>query len=68
MKVDKTKSGKPVNHGLPSSYNNHKCRCRDCKDAWAKYINDRGYVKKSREKKRKAKAEAAKTVKFSSDF
>ena len=51
-KVDKTKSGKDVNHGLPSSYNNHRCRCQECTDAWAKYIHERGYVKKSRAKKK----------------
>ena len=52
-KVDKTKSGKDVNHGLPSSYNNHRCRCEECTSAWAKYIHERGYVKKSRAKKKK---------------
>lgn len=53
QKVDFTPSGKPVVHGSASTYNNHKCGCEDCRAAWAKYVNDRGYVKKFREKKKK---------------
>lgn len=55
MKVDKTKSGRDVQHGLPSSYNNHKCRCELCTSAWAKYIYTRGYVRKARAKQKQEK-------------
>lgn len=58
--VNFTGSGKPVIHGQASTYNNHKCGCKECKAAWAKYVKDRGYVAKFREKERKAKL-AAKT-------
>jgi hypothetical protein len=52
-KVEHTPSGKLVVHGRASSYNNHKCRCTDCKAAWAMYMYPR--LKKHREKKRLAK-------------
>ncbi len=46
---------KEVTHGKPSTYNNHKCRCRECTDAWAKYMAPR--IKAHRDKKRRKKAE-----------
>ena len=51
-KVDFTASGKPVTHGLASSYNNHKCGCVPCREAWAKYVRDRGYVTRFREREK----------------
>ena len=52
IKVDYTRTGKTVQHGMASSYNNHRCRCEECTNAWTKYIHDRGYVKKYHKKKR----------------
>jgi hypothetical protein len=28
-------------HGTPSEYVNHKCRCAECKRAWANYNRER---------------------------
>jgi len=53
MKVDFTQSGKPVTHGQASSYNNHKCRCDECRTAWAKYMAPR--IRKYRQDKKKKK-------------
>lgn len=33
-------------HGSPGMYNNYKCRCRPCKDGWAKYTRDRNSLKR----------------------
>ena len=44
---------KELIHGLASTYNNDKCRCDECKTAWAEYQRPR--VKKWREEKRKEK-------------
>lgn len=49
-KVDFTHSGQPVTHGKASSYNNHKCRCDECRAAWAEYMRPR--IKDYRDKKR----------------
>ncbi len=38
-------------HGKPSTYNNLKCRCKACKDAWAEYMRPR--VKKWREERKR---------------
>ena len=50
---------KELVHGRPSTYNNHKCRCRNgdhgpvgCTEAWAEYIRERGYVRKYQARKR----------------
>jgi ribosomal protein L34E len=51
--VEYTPSGKLVVHGRASSYNNHKCKCDECTEAWAIYIAAGGYVKKHRESKKK---------------
>lgn len=40
-KVELTSGGRVVKHGSASSYNNHKCRCQECTDAWAKYMKPR---------------------------
>lgn len=54
-------------HGMPSTYNNHKCRCRTedglftepqtmgCTEAWAAYIRERGYVKNYQKRQREEK-------------
>lgn len=52
-KVEFTKSGKTVEHGSSSSYNNHKCRCPECTEAWRVYLAARGYVKNYRERKKR---------------
>lgn len=44
---------KELVHGRPSTYNNHSCRCEPCTKAWAKYINERGYVRKFQAKQRR---------------
>lgn len=51
-----------LEHGKPSTYNNHGCRCRNgefgpvgCTEAWAAYMRPR--VKAYRERKRKEKLE-----------
>lgn len=46
---------KELVHGRPSTYNNHRCRCEDCTKAWAKYINERGYVRNFQARQRAAK-------------
>jgi len=46
-------------HGRASTYNNYKCRCDECRKAWADYIREGGYVRRYQEKKRKER-EAAK--------
>ncbi len=28
-------------HGTVNGYNNVRCRCDDCRDAWAKYVQRR---------------------------
>ena len=48
---------KEITHGLPSTYNNRKCRCEECTKAWAEYINERGYVIRYRARKQKARLE-----------
>jgi hypothetical protein len=45
-------------HGRASTYNNHKCRCEDCKAAWADYMRDR--VKKWRRKQKQEKQKGTK--------
>lgn len=50
-RVEFTHSGKEVVHGRASSYNNHHCRCQECRTAWAAYMAPR--IKKHREKKKK---------------
>ena len=40
-------------HGRASTYNNYKCRCDECRKAWADYIREGGYVRRYQEKKRK---------------
>ena len=50
-KVELTKGGKPVKHGLASSYNNHKCGCDECTAAWAEYMKPR--IKAYRDAKKK---------------
>lgn len=50
---------KELTHGSPSTYNNHKCRCVECTQAWTDYIRERGYVRKFQAKKRLEKAQAS---------
>lgn len=33
-------SERPIPHGTASGYNNHKCRCQPCRDAWAASMRD----------------------------
>ena len=42
-------------HGRASTYNNYKCRCDECRKAWADYIREGGYVRRYQEKKRQEK-------------
>lgn len=42
-------------HGKPSTYNNHKCRCKPCTKAWAEYMAPR--VKAYRAQKRRERDE-----------
>ena len=42
-------------HGRASTYNNYKCRCDECRKAWADYIREGGYVRRYQEKKRREK-------------
>lgn len=30
--------GRTTQHGTPSMYTNHKCRCQQCRDAWSAYV------------------------------
>lgn len=30
----------PVKHGTIGTYNNHRCRCGECRVAWANYTRD----------------------------
>lgn len=30
-----------IQHGIPSSYNNKKCRCEECTVAWREYMRPR---------------------------
>ena len=46
---------KELQHGKPSTYNNHQCRCDECKAAWREYMRPR--VKAYRARKRKEKLE-----------
>lgn len=48
-----------LTHGSPSTYNNHKCRCADCKKAWADYIRERGYVRRYQQRLRDKKKQEA---------
>jgi hypothetical protein len=41
-------------HGTPSRYNNHGCRCSDCRKAWNSYIRER--VNEWRRKRKKSQA------------
>lgn len=41
---------KELIHGRASTYNNHKCRCDECRAAWAAYMKPR--IRKYRERKR----------------
>lgn len=34
------------NHGMLSMYTNNKCRCKECRSAWAKYYKDLRYKKR----------------------
>lgn len=34
-------------HGTPGGYNNHKCRCDECRAAWNKYCRDRKRARRS---------------------
>lgn len=52
-RIEKTASGKDVIHGRASSYNNHGCRCEECRVAWRDYMRPR--IKKYRQKKKQAK-------------
>lgn len=52
-RVELTHSGKEVVHGRASSYNNHGCRCDECKAAWTAYMRPR--IKKYRADKKKKK-------------
>jgi hypothetical protein len=51
-KVVYTVSGKLVKHGSASSYNNHRCRCRECTDAWADYMRPRIQKRRADAKKK----------------
>jgi beta-galactosidase GanA len=42
-------------HGRPSTYNNHKCHCDECKAAWTKYIREGGYVRRYQKRLRDEK-------------
>lgn len=46
-----------IQHGLASSYNNHKCRCEPCTKAWAEYMKPRiqKYRKKVKDEEAKKK-------------
>jgi hypothetical protein len=52
-RVELTQGGKPVKHGSASSYNNHGCRCDDCKKAWANYMRERMRTYRANKKKGK---------------
>lgn len=52
-RIEKTTSGKDVVHGRASSYNNHGCRCDECRAAWKDYMRPR--IKKYRQDKKQAK-------------
>lgn len=41
-----------LKHGVASTYNNHKCRGPLCREAWAQYIRDKGYVRRYQARKR----------------
>lgn len=45
-----------LNHGRPSTYNNKKCRCPACTQAWTDYIREKGYVRAYQERQRQKKA------------
>ena len=45
-------------HGRASTYNNYKCKCDECRKAWADYIREGGYVRRYQEKQRQKKLEA----------
>lgn len=47
-------------HGKPSTYNNHKCRCPECKKAWAEYMRPR--VKAHRHAKKQAEESAKQAI------
>lgn len=53
---------KELVHGKPSTYNNHQCRCVECKAAWAEYQAPR--VKAWRDKKKAEKDGGSVRVKF----
>lgn len=53
--VEDTDVNDSLEHGRPSTYNNHKCRCGDCRKAWAKYIRDKGYVRAYQQRQRDKK-------------
>jgi len=44
---------KEFEHGKASSYNNYKCRCDLCRQAWADYMRDR--VRRYRARKKAEK-------------
>lgn len=44
-----------LEHGRPSTYNNHKCRCDKCRAAWAEYIREKGYVRAYQQRQRDKK-------------
>lgn len=44
-----------TDHGKPSTYNNHKCRCPKCTKAWAAYVKKYVQAKRKRDKDKKKK-------------
>lgn len=51
-------------HGKPSTYNNHRCRCPECKAAWADYMRDRVKKWRAEDKARKAKEKTPVQINF----
>jgi hypothetical protein len=45
-------------HGTAGRYNNGKCRCRPCTDAWALYIYNHEHAKPERLERRALQARA----------
>lgn len=41
VRVDFTKSGKPVNHGAGTAYADHGCRCEECTEANTRRVKRR---------------------------
>lgn len=51
-------------HGTPNGYNNYKCRCQRCRNAWADYYRE-GAGRATRDRYRD-KLTAAKLARYSS--